>query len=379
MSKKDYYDVLGVSKSAEQDEIKKAYRKLAIKFHPDRNPDNKQAEDKFKEAAEAYEVLSNVQKRQKYDQFGHAGMHGGSDYHQYSNMNDIFESFGDVFSNLFGGGGGFGGGQSRSKKSGPVAQRGHDLAQDITIPLKEAYLGSKKEIKIYHYIPCPTCGGNGCANGTKPSICSSCKGTGQTVSRQGFFSFAQPCSACYGKGYIITHPCATCRGQSRIQKHEKLTVTIPEGIYDNAELRVSGKGDAGVFGGSTGDLYLRVKIEQHKTFYRRDNDLVTHLTLTYPQLVLGCQIEVKNLDGTVETIKIPKGCSVGKEISIVGKGFKNLHGRGSGNLIFITQCNIPRNLDQKTKTSLLDFAENLGNQTSGSDDGIIGFFKKFLG
>ena len=375
MSKKDYYDVLGVSKSAEQDEIKKAYRKLAIKYHPDRNPDNKHAEDKFKEAAEAYEILSNVSKRQKYDQFGHAGMQGGHDYHQYSNINDIFESFGDIFGSIFGGG--FS--QQQSRKSGPVAQRGHDLAQNINITLKEAYLGSKKEIRIYHYVTCSSCHGNGCKAGTKPEICNSCKGTGQTVARQGFFSFSQPCNTCYGKGYIITNPCSSCSGQSRVQKHEKLTVTIPVGIYDNAELRVSGKGDAGVFGGKSGDLYLRVNIEKHKTFYRKNNDLVTHLTMTYPQLVLGAQIEVENIDGTKEIIKVPKGCQVNKEITVVGKGFRNLHGRGNGNLIFITQCDIPKNLDLQTKTSLLDYAEKLGNKTSSSNDGIIGFFKKFLG
>lgn len=374
MSKRDYYEVLGVSKSASQDEIKKSYRKLALKYHPDRNPDNKEAEDKFKEAAEAYEVLSNAQKRQKYDQFGHAGMQGGTDYHQYGDINDIFESFGDIFGSIFGGGP-----RRQQKKSGPSPQRGHDLSQPLTISLKEAYLGCKKEIKVYNYVPCGTCSGTGCANGTKPTVCSACQGTGQQVSRQGFFAFSQPCSSCYGQGFTISSPCGTCRGQSRIQKHNKLVVNIPAGIYHNAELRVAGKGDSGIFGGSAGDLYINISVEEDKRFYRRNNDLITHLNLTYPQLVLGAQIEIESIDGSKESIKIAKGCPVGKEIVIAGKGFKNLHGRGQGNLVIITKCDIPKRLDPNAKKVLLEYAKEIGTEVSNTSDGIAGFFKKFLG
>ena len=375
MNKRDYYEVLGVSKTASQEEIKKSYRKLAIKYHPDKNPGDKKSEETFKEAAEAYEVLSNANKRQKYDQFGHSGMQGGHDYHQYSNMNDIFESFGDIFENLFGGG------QSRSRRqsAGPTQQQGHDLAQNITISLEESYLGCKKEIKTYHYVACDGCNSSGCKSGTKIAVCATCHGTGQKIARQGFFSFSQPCSACWGKGYTIPHPCADCKGQSRIQKHERLTITIPAGIYNEAELRVTGKGDSGIFGGPSGNLYLRVDVKKDKNYFRRDNDLVTYLTLTYPQLVLGSHIEVTNIDGTKHTVKIPKGCPVGKEINVVGKGFPNLHSSsGKGNLVFIVQCDIPRRLNQETNDALLDYAKKLGNQTS-DNDGIIGFFKKFLG
>lgn len=375
MSKRDYYEILGVSKDASQDEIKKSYRKLAIKNHPDKNPDNKEAEDRFKEAAEAYEVLSNTEKRQKYDQFGHSGMQGGFDYNQYSNLNDIFESFGDVFGNIFGGSQG----RSRSRRSGPTPQQGHDLAQNVTISLKESYLGSKKEIKTYHYVACEECRGSGCKSGTKAATCHDCGGTGQKVARQGFFSFSQPCATCWGKGYAIPTPCVACKGQSRLQKHDRLTITIPSGIYNEAELRVSGKGDAGVFGGPSGNLYLKVSVEKEKAFFRRNNDLVTYLTLTYPQLVLGAHIEVENIDGTKHTVKIPKSCPVGKEISLIGKGFSDLHSRSvKGNLVFIAQCDIPRRLNQETHDSLLAYAKHLGNQAS-SDGGIIGFFKKFLG
>ena len=373
MSKRDYYETLGVSKDASKSEVKKAYRKLAIKYHPDRNPDNQEAEDKFKEATEAYEVLSNDSKKQKYDQFGHSGMHGGSDYHQYSNMGDIFSQFGDVFSDLFGGG------RQQPQRTGPTPARGHDLTQSITISLRDSFLGLKKEIRIYRYERCETCGSTGSKPGTKPTVCSTCQGSGQVAYQQGFFSFARPCSACNGQGFKIDSPCPTCKGQSRKQKREKLSVKIPAGIYDRAELRISHKGDAGIYGGSTGDLYITIHIEPDTKFFRRNDDLVTRLNLTYPQLVLGCQVEIENIAETKETLKIPKGCPVDKEILIPGKGFPKLSGYGAGNLIIITQCNIPRKLNAETKKSLLDYAEKLGNQGSSSDGGITGFFKKFLG
>jgi molecular chaperone DnaJ len=372
-NKRDYYEVLGIAKTASPEEIKKKYRKLALKYHPDRNPNDKKAEEKFKEAAEAYEVLSDGQKRKKYDQFGHSGMQGGTDYHHFSDIGDIFENFGDIFGSIFGGRP-----SRKAKKSGPTAQRGHDLSQHLSITLKESFLGCKKEIRIYNYVICSTCGGNGCKAGTRPATCTTCQGTGQTVSQQGFFAFAKPCSTCYGQGYKITNPCTTCRGQSRIQKHNKLIVNIPAGIYDKAELRVAGKGDAGVFGGPSGDLFVTITVEPNTNFYRRNNDLVTTLTLTYPQLVLGAQIEIENIEGTKEIIKIPKGCPAGKELVIAGKGFVNLHSRGRGNFVIITQCDIPKKLNREAKDALLEYSKRLGENTSGSGGGISGFFKKFL-
>lgn len=375
--KRDYYVVLGVPKNASQDDIKKAYRKLAMQHHPDRNPDNKEAEEKFKEAAQAYEVLSDPAKRKKYDQFGHAGMEHG-DYGQHSDFGDIFENFSDIFEGLFG----QQAGQKRGakKRGGPAPAQGHDLSQRIDISLQEAYSGVKKELKIYHYQPCEVCKFTGCKDGSKPSECSSCQGAGSVAYRQGFFSYSQPCSACYGQGFKISSPCTACRGQSRSQKHEKLTITIPAGIYQNAELRVSGKGDAGIFGGPAGDLYLVVNILPQSKFHRRENDLVTTLNLTYPQLVLGCQVEIENIDGTRETIKIPKGCPVGKEIKVAEKGFAKLHSKGRGDLVIITNCDIPTKLNEETKNSLLEYAEKLGNTSSSSSEGgISGFFKRFLG
>ncbi len=374
MQKRDYYEILGVSKTASADEIKKSYRKLALQYHPDRNPDNKEAEEKFKEAAEAYEVLSTPQKRQKYDQFGHAGMQGGADFHQYSDIGDIFESFGDVFGDLFGM---KTGGRKKRSTAGPTPQRGHDLSQSIEISFKESFLGCKNEIKIYHYIACTTCSSSGCAADSKPIMCKKCNGSGAQHFQQGFFTYQQTCLACQGQGFTISSPCNECRGQSRIQKHERLSVSIPAGIFDQAELRLSGKGDAGVFGGQPGDLYLAVHVKPDNIFLRRDNDLVTTLTLTYPQLVLGCQIEIELLDSTKQEVKIPKGCPVGKEVIILGKGFKLLRGSGYGNLIIKTQCDIPSKISSDAKELLLKYSSNIEDQQKSS--GLSGFFKKFLG
>ena len=378
MKNADYYKILGVSHDATVEEIKKSYRKLAMQYHPDRNPNNKEAEEKFKEAAQAYDVLSDPAKRQRYDQYGHeAYQHGaGAGGHgEYANMNDIFENFGDIFGSMFGGQAS----RQQKKTGGPTPAKGHDLSQRIQISLKEAYLGIKKEIKIYHYESCTSCKTSGCKEGTKPTACASCKGAGTQHYRQGLFAYSQACSACYGQGFKITNPCPDCRGQSRIQKHEKLSITIPAGIYHGAELRVSGKGDAGIFGGPSGDLYLVVDVAYDAKFSRRDNDLLTTLNLTYPQLVLGCQLEIEHIDGTMQTIKIPRGCPVGKELRTEGQGFVKLNGKGRGDLVIITQCDIPSKLSEDTKKSLLEYAEKLGSQSSSAHGGISGFFKKFLG
>jgi molecular chaperone DnaJ len=375
MSKRDYYEILEISRTATQEEIKKAYRKLAVKYHPDKNPDDKEAENKFKEATEAYEVLSDQQKRQQYDQFGHEGFaQAGGSYQHYENFEDIFERFGDVFEDLFGVKN-----QRRSKKSGPTAQRGHDLAQHIEISFKESYVGCKKEIKIYRLDACSQCNGTGASSGSKTSPCATCHGTGSVHYRQGFFTYTQACTACQGQGFKITNPCSECRGQTRVQKHEKIAVSIPAGIYDQAELRVSNKGDAGTFGGPSGDLYLTIEVQNDPVFSRNHDDLVSILHLTYPQLVLGCQVEVENIDGTKELVKIPKGSPVGKEIKIVGKGFARLRESGKGNWIIIPQCDIPTKLSEETRQALLAYAEKLGNQGQNSSGGISGFFKKFLG
>lgn len=380
MSKRNYYEVLGVEKNATLEDIKKAYRKLAMKYHPDRNQGNKDAEEMFKEAAEAYEVLSDDKKRTTYDQYGHAGyqnMQGGGG--QHANMDDIFRNFGDIF-----GGVDFGdifgqGSAQRRKKTGPTPQRGHDVINDVTITLQEAYLGVKKEVAYYHAFACSECNHQGYKNKTDVVTCSQCKGAGQVRYQQGFFAVAQACHACQGQGFTIKNPCPSCKGQSRKQEYERFTVTIPAGIFDGAELRVAGKGDAGIYGGASGDLYLKIKVAQDKRFIREENDLVCTLMLTYPQLVLGCQVEIEHIDGSKITIKVPKGCPVGEKILVPGKGFSKLKGIGTGNLVVITQCHIPKKLTSEQKDALDIFATKLGNNTDQQDGFISSIFKKFLG
>lgn len=373
MTNRNYYDVLGVPKTASPDEIKAAYRKLALKYHPDRNPNNKDAEEKFKEAAQAYEVLSDQQKRSQYDQFGHTDM-GGTGAGHGMNMDDIFENFGDIFGSMFGGGS-----QRKSSKSGLQAKAGHDLAQDVTITLKEAFEGIKKEVSYYHFISCTTCAGKGTKAGSQPQQCSACKGSGQMQFRQGFFMYSQTCSTCAGEGFLITNPCTTCNGKSRLQKYDKFTVNIPTGVYDGAELRIAGKGDAGVYGGQSGDLFIRIQILADKKFERQGDDLVSTLVLTYPQLVLGCQVEIESIDGTMQTVKVPKSCPVGERIVIPGKGFANLRRPGiRGNLVIITQCHIPKKVSTEAKKLLTEYSNIIGTQSDESS-GIASFFKKFLG
>jgi len=372
---RDYYEILGVGKNATQEEIKAAYRKLALKYHPDRNPNNKEAEEKFKEAASAYEVLSDTDKRKRYDQFGHAGVEGNMGAGQQDmNMEDIFEHFGDIFGDIFG----MGQRQTR-RKSGPTPKRGHDLSQELQITLKEAYTGTKKEIGIYQFVACEVCGGKGMEKGTSAQTCSRCSGTGQIQFKQGFFMYAQPCDVCHGAGFIIPSPCKACKGQSRIQKFDKFTVNIPKGIFDGAELRISGKGDAGVYGGQSGDLFIRVTVLPDKTFSRVDDDLVCTIMLTYPQLILGSQIDIESIDGTKETIKIPKGCPVGEKILVAGKGFQRLRNKSYGNLVVITNCHIPKKLSTDAKKLLVDYSEQIGNSTDNHEGSIRSFFKKFLG
>jgi molecular chaperone DnaJ len=375
-TKRDYYEILGVSKTASAEEVKAAYRKLALKYHPDRNPGNKEAEEKFKEAAEAYEVISDVEKRKRYDQFGHAGMAGGPGMGGFNshgmNMDDIFENFGDIFGDIFGAE------RRAKKKTGPEPRRGHDLHKDITITLKESYTGTKQEIGYYHFAQCEECKGKGMQPGTKAVQCPTCKGTGQVHFTQGFFMYSQACSKCNGQGFTIPSPCKGCNGQSRKQIYDKFSVNIPAGIFDGAELRITGKGDAGVYGGSTGDLFLKVQVKSDAHFKRVEDDLECTVLVTYPQLVLGSQVEIENIDGTKETIKINKGCAVGERIIIPGKGFPKLRGTGKGNLIVITNCDIPKKLSAKAKELLTEYSKEIGTTTQGNS-GISGFFKKFLG
>lgn len=374
MNKKDFYEVLGVSKTATQDEIKAAYRKLALKYHPDRNPDNKEAEEKFKEAAQAYEVLSNAEKRKQYDQFGHAGPEMGG-YGQGMNMGDIFSNFEDIFGDLFGGGASS---KRRSKKSGLSPKRGHDIAKEFSISLEESFLGITKNLKIYHYVNCATCQARGTEDPSSIAVCSQCQGAGQVSYRHGIFMYAQDCNVCHGEGYTISKPCPTCKGQSRVQQYEDIKVVLPAGIYDGATIRYAGKGDAGMYGGPAGDLLVQIHVMPSKEFTRVDDDIECYVALTYPQLVFGSQIEIENIDKSKESVKIPKGCPVGERIIIPNKGFARIKGKGKGNLILITKCDIPKKLSKDAEETLRLYSEQIGTKVS-SEGGVSGFFKKFLG
>ncbi|HEV2601318.1 MAG TPA: molecular chaperone DnaJ [Candidatus Babeliales bacterium] len=377
MQKQDYYKILGVPKGASDTDIKAAYRKLALKYHPDRNPDNAQAENKFKEAAQAYEVLSDANKRKAYDQFGHAGvdgMHAGGGGHQHQNMDDIFNSFGDIFGDIFGGQG-----QRQKKKNGPQPQRGHDLTKDLSITLQESFLGTKKELSYYRFVACTGCDGNGAEKGTSVKACQPCNGSGQMNYRQGFFMYSQPCSPCSGHGYIMTSPCASCKGQSRTQTFDKFSINIPQGIYDGAELRITQKGDAGVYGGPAGDLFVKIQIQPDTQFQRVGDDLVCSVFLTYPQLVLGAQVEIESIDGSKHTIKIKKGCPVDEKIVIPGKGFQKIRSSACGSLVVVAKCHIPKKISNEAKDALVNYADQIGNDANNNDGSIVGFFKKFLG
>lgn len=372
MNKSDYYETLGVSRSASKDEIKKAYRTLALKYHPDRNPDNKEAEESFKKAAEAYEILSDDTKRKQYDQFGHeAFTNMGSQSGHGMNMDDIFDQFGDIFGDIFG---------TRSpKKRGPQPRKGHDLHKDVQITLKESFLGAKKDIAYYHFVTCQDCSGQGAEEGTRIHQCSNCNGSGQVNFRQGFFMYSQSCNQCNGQGYSIPSPCSTCKGQSRKQVYDKFSITIPAGVFDGAELRKSGKGDAGVYGGESGDLLMRIQVLPDKAFKRVQDDLICYITLTYPQLVLGSHVEIESIDESKATIKIPKGCPVGERIILPGKGFQKLRGHTKGNLVVITKCHVPKKLSAESKKLLTQYSESIGTDSVTNEGSIASFFKRFLG
>lgn len=360
MAKRDYYEVLGVSKDATQDEIKKAYRKLARQYHPDVNPDDKSAEEKFKEASEAYEVLGDEQKRAGYDRFGHAAADGagfgGFQGTGFGGLDDLFEMF-------FSGGSGFGGG-GRGNQRRP--QRGTDLRYDLTISFEEAAFGVKKDLSIPRMETCATCDGSGAAPGTHSSKCSTCGGTGQVQTTQstpfGHFQSVRTCHRCQGSGEVITTPCSSCHGQGRVRKTRKITVTIPAGVDAGSRLRVAGEGEAGILGGPPGDLYVVIRVKPHKVFQRRNQDVFLEIPITMVQAALGAEIEVPTLGGK-ETIKVTEGTQSGAVFSLKGKGIPYLQGSGKGDQHVTVQVVTPTNLSEEQKEILKNFGETL-NKTN---------------
>ena len=375
MSRRDYYDVLGVTKSASDAEIKSAYRKLALQYHPDRNPGNKSAEEKFKEAAEAYAVLADEDKRARYDRFGHAGVSSsagggpGFDPSIFADFQDIFGGLGDIF----GFGGGFGGG----RRGGP--QRGADLRYDLEIDFEQSAKGVDTAIQIPRRETCETCKGSGAAPGSAPTTCPQCRGTGQLRYQQGFFTVARTCGQCRGSGKVITKPCTTCHGAGTVEKTRKLTVKIPAGIATGQRLRLSGEGEGGTLGGPPGDLYVVIIVRDHEFFQRDGNDLHCQVAVQFTTLTLGGEITVPGIDGQ-ETVKIPEGTQTGATFRVRGKGMPDVSGRGKGDLLVTIQATTPRKLSKEQRKLLEQLAESLpplkAKPTSPADSEDRGIFDK---
>ncbi|WP_394130601.1 molecular chaperone DnaJ [Shewanella maritima] len=371
MSKRDYYEVLGVGRDASEREIKKAYKRLAMKYHPDRNPGDKEAEVKFKESKEAYEILTDSDKKAAYDQFGHAGVdpnrgggHGGA--------GDFGDIFGDVFGDIFGGGR-RGGGQRQ-------AARGSDLRYNLELSLEEAVRGLTKELRIPTLASCDSCDGSGAKKGTQATTCGTCHGQGQVQMRQGFFAVQQACPTCHGRGKIIKDPCNKCHGEGRVEKSKTLSVKIPAGVDTGDRIRLSGEGEAGEFGAPPGDLYVQVSVREHNIFTRDGNNLYCEVPISFSKAALGGEIEVPTLDGKVN-LKITAETQTGRMFRLRGKGVKSVRSHAVGDLLCKVVMETPVNLNEKQKELLREFEATLTGQSKKHSPKAEGFFdgvKKFF-
>jgi molecular chaperone DnaJ len=351
LEKRDYYQVLGVHRNASETEIKKAYRKLALQFHPDKNPDNREAEDRFKELSEAYSVLSDGQQRATYDQFGHAGLGGGGGFSSGGFGNSPFEDiFGDIFGDLFGGRGGSRRGRGR---------RGDDLRYNLSISFEEAAFGVETNIQIPRYQTCNSCGGSGAKPGSSPRTCPVCQGMGQVRYQQGFFSLTRPCPECGGEGQIIDQPCSDCGGQGRVKGKKTLSLKIPAGVETGSRLKLTGEGEPGLHGGPPGDLYVVITVKDHPLFQREGQNIICEIPISFPQAALGCEIEVPTLKEKV-TIKVSAGTQSGKVVQLGGLGFPSLQGYGRGDQLVVLRIETPTRLTSRQKELLEEFAREGG-------------------
>lgn len=376
MAKRDYYEVLGVHRNASEEDIKKSYRKLALKYHPDRNPGDKAAEEKFKELGEAYEALSDPEKRALYDQYGPEAFAGAARSAQgFGGAGGFHDPF-EIFREVFGGAGGsifeefFGGeaaGGSRGRRGGP--QRGSDLRYEMEITFEEAVFGAEKEINITKLDVCSECDGNGAAAGSQLKDCATCHGRGQVVTSRGFFTMAQTCPRCHGAGRIVEKPCAKCRGEGRMEKQAHIKVRIPAGVDTGSRLRSAGNGESGMRGGPPGDLYIVLHIQPHELFARHGDDLVCDVPISYATAALGSEIEVPTLDGSEKrvrsaTIKIPPGTQSGTVFRLKGKGVSNVQGHGRGDQHVRVIVEVPAHLNAAQRKKLMEFAEACGDDTN---------------
>jgi molecular chaperone DnaJ len=351
MEKRDYYEVLGVSRTATDQELKSAYRRLAVKYHPDKNPNDASAEGMFKEAAEAYSVLSDPEQRKRYDRFGHAGVSSSAGAGAWGAPG--FGGIEDILGDLFGFGDVFGGGRGGRRSS---AQRGADLRYDLEITLEEAANGMTAQLRIPRLETCDTCKGSGAAEGSQPESCSTCSGSGQVRYQQGFFSVARTCHVCRGTGRVIKNPCADCKGSGRVEREKQMEVKIPAGVETGSRLRVSGEGESGTQGGAPGDLYVVIHVSEHEQFERQGSNLYEAIPITFAQAALGADIMVKTLDGE-EKLKIPMGTQTGTVFRLRGKGMPVLGGRGRGDLFVSATVITPTTLTREQRRLLEQLAE----------------------
>ena len=357
MSKRDYYEVLGIEKSAEQNDIKRAYRKLAMKFHPDRNPNDEKAAESFRELTEAYEVLSDESKRSRYDQYGHAGVDdqmGGFGAGGFQGSH-AYQDFGDLFGNVFGDAFGFGGG------GGQPNNQGSDLRYNLTISLEEAASGKEVELEIPKHEQCDTCTGSGARPGTNPIPCSTCGGHGQVQMQQGFFAVRRTCPNCQGSGKKIESPCVSCGGTGRKKVKKNLKVKVPAGVYDGAQVRVTGEGEVGTQGGPAGDLFIVINLKAHSMFEREGADLHCTMPITFPQATLGAEVDAPTLDGKVK-IKIPAGTEGGRVFRLRGHGVMDVRVRQKGDLFVRVQIAVPKKLTGEQEELLMKFAKETGDE-----------------
>ena len=373
--KRDYYEVLGVSRGASEDEIKKAYKKMARKYHPDLNPGDKTAEEKFKEVNEAYEVLSDADKKARYDQYGHAGVDpnfGAGGFGGGFDGGFDFGDLGDIFGSFFGGG--FGGGR-RTNPNAP--QRGESIRMSIAISFEEAAFGCEKEVTVERYETCDTCHGNGCAPGTSPEVCPDCHGTGTVqVRRQtpmGVFATSSPCPKCGGKGRIIHQPCKDCRGSGMVRKKKTIQASIPAGIDNGQTISIRGQGNAGKNGGPAGDLLITITVRPHELFRREGTSVLCEAPITFTQAVLGAELEIPTIDGKVK-YTLPEGTQSGTTFRLKGKGIPSINGRGRGDQYVTVYIETPKNLNKEQKEALKKFAETMGESNYEEQKK---FFKKF--
>ncbi len=370
-SKRDYYEVLEVDHNANQNDIKKAYRKLAIKYHPDKNPNNKEAEDKFKEATEAYEVLGDSTKRSQYDQFGHAGVSGTSGFPSggFSGFEDIFEGFEDLFEGFFGSR------NRRGSSSHNKKRRGSDLRYDLEINFEDAAYGKETKIEIPRNELCSRCNGMGTKNGTSPTTCSVCGGSGQVTRSQGFFSFSSTCHNCNGNGVVITNPCQTCHGNGKVRKRRTIQIKIPAGVETGTKIKIAREGEGGTFGGDSGDLYIVIHVLAHEFFRREENNLYCEIPISMIQAALGTEIFVPTLNGKKIKLKIPPGIQNGSIFRLRGNGVPYLHGYGEGDLHVKISVEIPKNLSQEERKLLEKFAELRGEEFEPQPKSLYEKFK----